>query len=73
MYDTGFMYPGPVITGVTLADAPQSSQTALNAVITTDLIAGIKNYPHVGPMSPDNLVKAFQMWDEQIGTNKIKQ
>jgi putative spermidine/putrescine transport system substrate-binding protein len=73
MFDGGFMYPGPVITGITLADAPQASQDTLNAVITQDLINGINNYPHVGPMSPTNLVKAFQMWDEQIGTNKIKQ
>lgn len=73
MYDMGFMYPGPVITGVTLEDATQEAQDALNAVITQDLLDGIKNYPHVGPMSPTNLVKAFQMWDEQIGTNRIKE
>ncbi len=73
MYDMGFMYPGPVITGVTVEDATQEAQEALSAVITQDLLDGIANYPHVGPMSPTNLVKAFQMWDEQIGTNRIKE
>lgn len=73
MYDGGFMYPGPVIKGLTLADAPQESQDMLNAVLTPELLAAIENYPHVGPMSTTNLVKAFEIWDEQIGTNKIKE
>lgn len=73
MFDDGWMYPGPVINGVTLANASKEEQNKLNAVLTPDLLNGINNYPHVGPMSTTNLVKAFQMWDEQIGTNKIKQ
>lgn len=73
MYATGFMYPGPVIEGITLADAPQESQDALNPVITQDLLDGIKNFPHEGPMSTTNLVKAFEMWDTEVGTAKIKE
>lgn len=72
LYDSGFMYPGPVIEGVTLADAPQESQDMLNAVITDDLISGISDYPHVGPMTMSELVKAMEMWDQVIGANKLK-
>lgn len=72
LYDSGFMYPGPVVEGVTLEDAPQESQDALNAVITEDLVNGINNYPHVAPMTMSNLVKAMEMWDEKIGANKLK-
>lgn len=71
MYDHGFMYPGPVIEGVTLEDAPQESQDALNAVITEDLANAIENYPHAAPMTMSNLVKAMEMWDEMIGANKL--
>ena len=73
MYQTGFMYPGPVIKGVTLANAPQEVQDELNSVLTQDLLDAIRDYPHVGPMSMVNLVKAFEMWDTEIGTHKIKQ
>lgn len=72
LYDHGFMYPGPVLEGVTLDQAPQDSQDALNAVITEDLIQGIENYPHVGPMTMSNLVEAMEMWDKKIGANKLK-
>ena len=73
MYDGGFMYPGPVRKGITLDMAPKDSQDMLNAVITQDLKDGIANYPHAGPMSTKTLVKAFEIWDAQVGTNKIKQ
>lgn len=72
LYDHGFMYPGPVLKGVTLEQAPQESQDALNAVITEDLLGGIENYPHVGPMTMSQLVKAMEMWDNKIGANKLK-
>ena len=71
LYDHGFMYPGPVIEGVTLEDAPQESQDALNAVITEDLTNAIENYPHAAPMTMSNLVKAMEMWDELICANKL--
>lgn len=72
LYDSGFMYPGPVIEGVTLEDAPQESQDALNAVLTEELKAGIENYPHVAPMTMSQLVDAMEMWDDLIGANKLK-
>jgi len=72
LYDHGFMYPGPVLAGVTLEQAPQESQDELNAVITEDLIHGIEDYPHVGPMTMSNLVEAMEMWDNKIGANKLK-
>ena len=72
LYDHGFMYPGPVLEGVTLDQAPQESRDALNAVITEDLIHGIEDYPHVGPMTMSNLVEAMEMWDNLIGANKLK-
>lgn len=72
LYDHGFMYPGPVLTGVTLEQAPQESQDELNGVITEELTSGIENYPHVGPMTMSNLVDAMEMWDKEIGANKLK-
>ena len=72
LYDSGFMYPGPVLEGVTLDQAPQESQDALNAAITEDLTAAIADYPHVGPMTMSNLVDAMEMWDNEIGSNKLK-
>lgn len=72
LYDHGFMYPGPVVDGVTLEDAPEENREALEAVITEDLTNAIDEYPHAGPMSMDNLVKAMSMWDNVIGTNKLQ-
>ena len=72
LYDSGFMYPGPVVKGVTLADAPKESQDALNAVLTKDLLDAIERIPHAAPMTMDKLVDAMEMWDQLIGTNKLR-
>jgi putative spermidine/putrescine transport system substrate-binding protein len=67
-FDGGFMYPGPAIKGVTLDMAPQESRDALQAVITPEVLDAIATIPKVAPLPVDYLIKAFDMWDKQVGS-----
>ena len=71
-YDSGYFYPGPAVEGATLEKAPQASQ---------DLIAEfgrdwyddlIEEMPKATPLPADQLVKAFDIWDREIGAGKYE-
>ena len=67
-YDSGFLYPGPAVKGVTLDMAPPESQRVLaefGRPIYEKLIADV---PMEVGLSADKLVYAFRRWDEQIGS-----
>jgi len=71
-YDHGYFYPGPAVEGATLDLAPQESQDLLAEYGRDwyeDLIA---KTPKATPLSPENLVKAFDIWDREIGTGKFE-
>jgi putative spermidine/putrescine transport system substrate-binding protein len=69
-YDNGYFYPGPSIEGATLDKAPQESQDVVKKFGRDwydDLIA---SKPTKTPLPADKLVKAFDIWDREIGAGK---
>ena len=71
-YDAGYFYPGPAVKDVTLAMAPEDSQAAIKEYGRPEYADLIANNPINLPLMPDKLVVAFRIWDEQVGTQKIK-
>jgi putative spermidine/putrescine transport system substrate-binding protein len=70
-YDAGYFYPGPAVKDVTLAMAPKESQDIIKEFGRPEYATAINN-PQELPLLPDQLVKAFARWDEQIGAQKKK-
>jgi putative spermidine/putrescine transport system substrate-binding protein len=71
-WDKGYFYPGPAVKDVPLSMAPKDSQDAIgeyNRAFYDKLIA---EAPAETPLSADNLVYAFQRWDQQVGSRPGK-
>jgi len=71
-YDHGYFYPGPSIEGATLDLAPQESQDVIAEFGRDWYDALIDSKPKATPLSPANLVKAFDIWDREIGSGKYE-
>lgn len=72
-YDDGYFYPGPAVKDVTIALAPPASQAAIKEFGRPEYAALIADNPIELPLTPDKMVIAFRIWDEQIGTKKTAQ
>jgi putative spermidine/putrescine transport system substrate-binding protein len=59
------------VKDVTLAMAPKESQDIIKEFGREEYATAINN-PQELPLLPDQLVKAFARWDEQIGAQKKK-
>lgn len=71
-YDNGYFYPGPAVEGATLDLAPEDSQAAMAEYgrdFYDDLIASTEV---VVPLPAEELVTAFDIWDREIGSNKVE-
>jgi len=71
-YDAGYFYPGPAVKDVPLSMAPQESQDAINQFGRPEYADWIANNPIEVPLDPLTMVKAFDIWDKQIGGDQIK-
>ncbi|RMB61816.1 extracellular solute-binding protein [Tessaracoccus antarcticus] len=71
-YDSGYFYPGPSIEGATLEMAPQESQDLLKEFGRDWYDALIEKMPKATPLAPAELVKAFDIWDREIGSGKFE-
>ena len=71
-YDKGYFYPGPARKDVPLAMAPQESQDAIKEFGRPEYAELIADNPMELPLTPDKLVLAFRLWDEQVGGAKRK-
>ena len=71
-YDQGYFYPGPAVKDVPLSMAPQDSQDAINQFGRPEYADWIASNPIETPLDPIKLVKAFDIWDKQVGGNQIK-
>jgi putative spermidine/putrescine transport system substrate-binding protein len=70
-YDHGYMYPGPAVNGVIPNMAPQDSQQMLQRFARPGRYNQIiAKYPQVAPLSNQQLVTMFDMWDREIGNGK---
>jgi putative spermidine/putrescine transport system substrate-binding protein len=72
-YDDGYFYPGPAVKGVALSDAPQKSQDAIREYGRPEYDALIANNPTEVPLDAKSLVAAFDRWDREVGSGKVKQ
>jgi putative spermidine/putrescine transport system substrate-binding protein len=66
-FDNGYFYPGPAEKGVSISDATQTTQTAINQFLSPDYANWISGTQVAKPLTPDNLVTAFNMWNSTIG------
>ena len=70
-YDSGYFYPGPSIKGATLDKAPQASQEVIEKFGRDWYDDLIESAPKATPLTPDLLVKAFDIWDREVGAGKF--
>jgi len=71
-YDEGYFYPGPAVKGVTLEMAPEDSQKAIKEFGRPEYEQLIASNPLETPLEPDEMVKSFRRWDEEVGGAKRK-
>jgi putative spermidine/putrescine transport system substrate-binding protein len=71
-YDNAYFYPGPAVKDVPLSRAPASSRQAVESVRRPEFDQMIKTLPIEMPLDTASLVKAFDIWDQRIGANKLK-
>lgn len=71
-YDTGYMYPGPAVKGVTLSMAPQADQKVIHEFGRPEYPSLLAKYPAVTPLSNQALAAMFDKWARVIGGNKLK-
>jgi putative spermidine/putrescine transport system substrate-binding protein len=71
-YDDGYFYPGPAVKGVQLSQAPQKSQDAIKEFGRPEYEALIAGNPTEVPLDAKGLVAAFDRWDREIGSGKVK-
>lgn len=67
-YDDGYFYPGPAIKGVPLSMAPAASQQRVGAAMRPAYDKAVADLPSTTQLSPSAMVKAFDMWDQLIGS-----
>jgi putative spermidine/putrescine transport system substrate-binding protein len=70
-YDKGYFYPGPAVKDVDLSTAPQDSQDAIKKFGRPEYDDLIATTPKELPLDAKALVKAFDLWDRQIGGAKV--
>ncbi|MDQ3512301.1 MAG: extracellular solute-binding protein, partial [Chloroflexota bacterium] len=70
-YDQAYFYPGPAVKDVTLEMAPAESQEAVASVRRPEFDELIATAKVELPLDAVNLVKAFAIWDERIGSGKV--
>lgn len=71
-YDKGYFYPGPAVKNVPLSMAPQASQDVIKEFGRAEYADWIAKNPHVQPLDAKAMVKAFSIWDQEVGAQKFK-
>lgn len=71
-YDKGYFYPGPAVRNVPLSMAPQTSQDVIKEFGRPEYAEWIAKNPHVQPLDSQSMVKAFRIWDQEVGAQKFK-
>lgn len=72
-YDQAYFYPGPAVKGVTLDMAPEDSQEAVKSVQRPEFDELIENNEVQLPLEAKPLVRAFEIWDERVGSGKVQE
>ena len=69
-YDKGYFYPGPAVKGVTLSQAPASSQQVIQKFGDPDFDTWTSTGPIRNSLPAQAQVTAFDLWDKKIGAAK---
>jgi len=71
-FDSGYFYPGPAVQGATLSMAPQKDQDVINQFGRPEYDNLIANNPTALPLDSASMVKAYDLWNQNIGQNGSK-
>ena len=66
-YDKGYFYPGPAVKNVPFSLAPPESQKVIKEYGRVEYTTWGLTQPHAQPLSAQSMVKAFKIWDDEIG------
>jgi putative spermidine/putrescine transport system substrate-binding protein len=69
-YDKGYFYPGPAVKGVSLSQAPASSQQVVSEYGEPEFDQWMTQYPMKNSLPATAQVTAFDLWDKHIGSTK---
>ena len=69
-YDSGYLYPGPAVKGVTIDMAPAESQKVMAEFGRPLYDELIETTPIDVILEPTAMIEAFRKWDEEIGAGK---
>ncbi|MFC7403500.1 ABC transporter substrate-binding protein [Georgenia alba] len=72
-YDSGYFYPGPAVEGASLDQAPQESQDLMAEFGRDWYDQAIEEHEVVTPLPADALVTAFDIWDREIGGDRVQE
>jgi putative spermidine/putrescine transport system substrate-binding protein len=67
-FDRGYFHPGPAVKGVTLDMAPADSQDVIRKFGRPEYDDLIKNNPKETPLPVEAQSKAFDLWDQKVGS-----
>ncbi|MDB5846913.1 MAG: transporter substrate-binding protein [Rhodoferax sp.] len=68
----GYLYPGPVLTNLPSTKASKEAQALLKEYGRAEYEDLVAKNPHATPLDGNTMVKAFQIWDKDIGAQKLK-
>jgi putative spermidine/putrescine transport system substrate-binding protein len=71
-YDKGYFYPGPAVKNVPVTMAPKESQDVIKEFGRPEYDGWLAKFPHAQPLDSKQMVDAFRIWDQQVGTQKTK-
>ena len=72
-HDNAYLYPGPAVSGVTLEMAPEESREAIASVARPRFDQLIETLPVETQLDAAASVRAFEIWDERIGGEKVRE
>jgi len=71
-WDKGYFYPGPAVRNVPITMAPKESQDVIRDYGRAEYADWTAKRPHAQPLDAEAMVKAFKIWDTEVGAQKFK-
>ena len=71
-WDKGYFYPGPAVKNVPITMATKESQDVIKEFGRAEFAEWTTKQPHAQPLDAEAMVKAFKIWDTEVGAQKFK-